>query len=107
MNSRLRPSVRFVGWYITSEITTPCRRDDGPNGSFGNERYPKSIGRVETEKVRCELARIMFGMLARSRTLFTVRVFVTFGVIGVVVRIIVRESAPKFARSTMMPLLMV
>src|SRR5207302_1972207 len=98
--------MRLVGWYITSEMTTPCRRDDGPKGSFGKDKYEKSIGRVETEKVRCELARMVLGVLARSRTLLIVRVFVTFGAIGLVVRTIVRESAPKFARCTVMPLLM-
>jgi hypothetical protein len=59
------------------------------------------------EKVRCELARIVFGVLARSRTLFTVKVFVTVGAIGVVVKMIVRESTPKVARKTLIPLLIV
>src|SRR5258706_4538969 len=108
MNSRFRPSVRLVGWYMISEITIPCRREDGPNGSLGKERKEKSMGRaVASKKVRCVLARIVFGVLARSRTVFTVNVFVMFAGMGVVVRIIVRESIPNVARRTLIPLLMV
>src|SRR5947207_14871272 len=100
MNSRLRASVRLVGWYITSEITTACRCVDAPSGSLGKGKDNTFRGRMVRAKVRWEFGTIVFGLLALSRTLLTVNVLVTFGEIGVVVRMIVRASAPKDARWT-------
>src|SRR5438874_3951076 len=107
MYSRLRPSVRLVGWYITSEMTTPWRREEGPSGSFDNVKKPWSMVLNASAKVFWLLAKIVFGVLARSRTLFTVSVFVMICGIGVVLKMIVLESTPNTARKTETQLLMV
>src|SRR6185437_2311750 len=98
------PSTRFVGWYMVSEMITGPWRVDGPTGSGGGRTKEISSGIESSVNVRCVFARMVFGVVERSRTLFTVSVYVVFVAIGVVVRITVLVSVPNAADRTVTPL---